>query len=269
MTEDLKSIADRIRWEELIIPADPKPPGSLWERPRAGDSIRVMYRGASEWSTPLVLLDSKGDRGLQWDTNRGFVPLDTVLRVQRMRYAWKYNVSGPALPSGEIVRWWAEAGAHVYGRVVGADPIYKNRILVKRERGGQDPLLDTEILRLVSVDGHGPLAPDEAEALAVTHVGSWYAMDRAIVDVSALVRKRLQARSLDDADPPLLGMSGIRDPHNLCEGYVSSDDAATVSPIASDCQSDGHYLCAGCARYVGGDLAQRFEVNDDVEDIPF
>jgi hypothetical protein len=39
-----------------------------------------------------------------------------------------------------------------------------------------------------------------------------------------------------------LGAPGLRDPDFPCEGYEPGESRA-----AADCETDGHYLCAGCA----------------------
>lgn len=68
-------------------------------------------------------------------------------------------------------------------------------------------------------------------------------IDLVVVHVRCL--SGLGWNSVDD--PPArggVGDPGVRDPDSECREYMPGETATTA-----DCESDGHYLCAGCVNY--------------------
>lgn len=71
-------------------------------------------------------------------------------------------------------------------------------------------------------------------------------------------------------DRTLFGQDGVRDPENPCgvfEAVPGIDwlGLYVTSPGDGDCDSDGHYLCAGCARLSRRGYENRVE--DTIPDV--
>ena len=60
-------------------------------------------------------------------------------------------------------------------------------------------------------------------------------MNQALVDWENL-------RRFVNAEPPLFGEPGVRDPDNVCESYDGKGYDGR-----GDCDSDGHYECTNCS----------------------